>query len=161
MLNASNTACCYPSCLSYENPAVCAIVGPPSAGDRPLTAMELKWFQIRRSDLLAEIDLSGGLLDRLYSTECISREHKANIEQRVIEDKKISRLLDIMESRSFAHYTQFLNALRETSQDHVVQVLETSDAVMEQLQMGVSGEKTLELNVLRNRRRMNCILIIR
>ena len=106
--------------------------------------MELTRFQMRRSDLLAEIDLSGGLLDRLYSTECISREHKANIEQRDTEHKRVARLLDIMESRSFAHYTQFLNALRETSQDHVFQVLETNDAVMEQLEIVVSGEGTLE-----------------
>ena len=99
---------------------------------------------MRRSDLLAEIDLTSGLLDRLYSTGCISREHKANIEQRGTEDKKVSRLLDIMESRSFAHYTQFLNALRETSQDHVVQVLETNEADMQQLETVVSGEKAVE-----------------
>ena len=73
---------------------------------------------------------------------------QANIEQRGTEHKRVARLLDIMKSRSFAHYTKFLNALRETSQDHVVQVLEANDAAMEQLEIVVSGEKTLEWNLL-------------
>ena len=108
--------------------------------------MELTKFQMRRSDLLKEIYLSEELYESLCSAGCISHEHRASVQQRDTDNKKIARLLDIMESRSFAQYTKFLSALRETSQDRAAEVLKNEDD-KEQLEI-VSGENTQTRKIL-------------
>ena len=92
-------------------------------------------FQKHRKDLIEELSLSGHLLDNLLARGCISDEHMAAVRQRGgTQREQIGRLLDIIESRSFAHYKQFLSVLRETGQEHVADCLET-DGGLEDVEM--------------------------
>ena len=78
---------------------------------------------MRRSALVNNIDIKGALLDSLYERGCLSHEHVAAVRQRGTDSHQIGRLLDIMERRSFGHCNGFLEALKETKQDHVIEVL--------------------------------------
>ena len=97
--------------------------------ERPLTNTEILQLQTRRCALVEEVDVKGALLNSLYTRGCLSHEHEAAVKQRGTDSQEIGRLLDIMESRSFGHYKAFLEALHETRQDHVIEVLKKEDNI--------------------------------
>jgi hypothetical protein len=86
-------------------------------------------LQTRRSALVKEVCIGDALLNSLYERGCLSHEHVAAVKKGGIKSKQIRRLLDIMESRSAGHYKAFLEALKETKQDHVIIVLNKVDNI--------------------------------
>ena len=82
--------------------------------------------QQKRPVLVDNISDVGKLLDELRSKLSFSRRHCEAVKSNITRSLKIGNMLDILERRSFLHFNQFLDALRDCRQSHVADIIDSN-----------------------------------
>jgi hypothetical protein len=91
--------------------------------NRPLSKSELSARDVNLPFLEDTIDAEYGLVEALYSANCITRRQREYIKESRPSEKNCL-LLDILARRSFADFKIFIDCLHKSGQSHVARVLE-------------------------------------
>ena len=81
---------------------------------------------VNYSKLIEFIDPRNGLLDKMFSADCINNRQKLAIEGKATNEKHNIMLLQCVNRRSLASYNAFIQCLLQTKQLQVVSLLEPS-----------------------------------
>lgn len=99
-------------------------LGNSNVGDVwPLDEKRRLRLQTSYRDLIEMLDPNNGLVDTLFSRECITLRHKHRIEAGRTDEEKSQVLIDILRLRSVEHFDKFVACLNEQMQHHLVPLL--------------------------------------
>lgn len=92
--------------------------------DKFLDMKHSQMIQMNYATLVENLDVEcGNLLDRLYGFRALTRREIATINTKPTKHEKSEILLDLASKFSPANFKQFLQALKESSQEHVVSII--------------------------------------
>jgi len=116
--------------LLYSNNVLIAAVNfvwnlKEGSADRILSVDELQSLQLNTKLLVDMMEVSYGLDLLLYESDCISRHHMDAINSKKNDQRKIEKLLQIIQRRSYADYEKFIDCLRDPriKQSHLADVI--------------------------------------
>ena len=93
-------------------------VGPP-----PMSDQHRKSLLAKIDDLCKFVDVENGLLDRLVGQEIVSLDEAERIRSFADESDMVRTLVSTLVRKHDGTFIDFINALRETGQDHVRYIL--------------------------------------
>lgn len=91
--------------------------------ERPLGVEEMSRLRANGPFLLANLIITEVLLAKIVSSKCIKQQHLEHINSQKTQLNKIVELLNILKRGSVAAFQKFIEALYDTRQDHVAEVL--------------------------------------
>jgi hypothetical protein len=109
----------------------------------PLNEDRRKSIQEKYRDLVSTMNTTGSLLDRLFTTECITQRQMEFIQSESLNAGRNRRLLDIILRGSERDFIVFMECLDESEQESVRQILLDDVALMKAKSLITSTEEEL------------------
>jgi hypothetical protein len=107
----------------------CLLDATALKGQIPVNEVQRSRLARSRSALIKLIDISHGLVARMYAADCITWRQKDFIEAASSQSQRNMRLLDILERGSQSDFNKFLKCLDTTKQKHICRFLTTDSAI--------------------------------
>lgn len=120
----------------------------------PLKEHRVLTLKNNHSSLVELIDTQGGLVNELYTDDCITKRQKEFIETAASQSESNSRLLEVIKRGSDSDFDKFISCLLKTGQQQVCRIL-NEGAVLARFVASVTDSRTLLYSRERSRSRIS------